>query len=89
MAKLSFIDLAGSEGAWDTAGRGEGLWEGTSINRSLLALRSVVRALAGAKVRLLPAGPRRALALRGPELSGASVSRDRAGRATCRSGTAN
>lgn len=64
VAKLSFIDLAGSEGAWDTAGRGEGLWEGTSINRSLLALRSVVRALAGAKVRLLPAGPRRALALR-------------------------
>ncbi|XP_068068808.1 kinesin-like protein KIF18B [Anomalospiza imberbis] len=50
VVKLSFIDLAGSERAWDTSGRGEGLWEGTSINRSLLALKSVVRALAGAKL---------------------------------------
>ncbi|XP_030821864.1 kinesin-like protein KIF18B [Camarhynchus parvulus] len=49
VAKLSFIDLAGSERAWDTPGRGEGMWEGTSINRSLLAFKSVVRALAGAK----------------------------------------
>ncbi|XP_039556818.1 kinesin-like protein KIF18B, partial [Passer montanus] len=49
VAKLSFIDLAGSERAWETPGRGEGLWEGTSINRSLLAFKSVVRALAGAK----------------------------------------
>lgn len=55
MAKLSFIDLAGSERAWDSPGRGEGLWEGTSINRSLLAFKSVVRALAGAKVRPGPA----------------------------------
>lgn len=57
VAKLSFIDLAGSERACYTPGGGEGLWEDTSINRSLLALGSVVRALAGAKVRRLPAGP--------------------------------
>lgn len=55
VTKLSFIDLAGSERAWDTPARGEGLWEGTSINRSLLALGSADRALAGAKVRTLPA----------------------------------
>lgn len=55
VAKLSFIDLAGSERACTTPGGGEGLWEDTSINRSLLALGSVIRALAGAKVRQLPA----------------------------------
>ncbi|XP_023798369.1 kinesin-like protein KIF18B [Cyanistes caeruleus] len=51
VAKLSFIDLAGSGRAWDTPSRGQGLREATSISRSLLALKSVVRALTGAKGR--------------------------------------
>ncbi|XP_058714258.1 kinesin-like protein KIF18B isoform X3 [Poecile atricapillus] len=51
VAKLSFIDLAGSGRAWDTPSRGQGLREATSISRSLLALKSVVRALTGARGR--------------------------------------
>ena len=38
MAKLSLIDLAGSERATVTANRGERMREGSNINRSLLAL---------------------------------------------------
>ncbi|XP_057241593.1 kinesin-like protein KIF18B [Malurus melanocephalus] len=49
VSKLSFIDLAGSERVGDSQDGGEGLLEGTSINRSLLAFKSVVRALTAAK----------------------------------------
>lgn len=48
---MSLIDLAGSERASNTHARGERLREGASINRSLLALISVLNALADAKVR--------------------------------------
>ncbi|XP_005394615.1 PREDICTED: kinesin-like protein KIF18B [Chinchilla lanigera] len=51
MAKMSLIDLAGSERASSTHARGERLREGANINRSLLALISVLNALADAKGR--------------------------------------
>jgi len=50
MAKLSLIDLAGSERATVTANRGERLREGANINRSLLALGNYINALASNKV---------------------------------------
>ena len=50
MAKLSLIDLAGSERATVTANRGERLREGANINRSLLALGNCINALASNKV---------------------------------------
>ena len=50
MAKLSLIDLAGSERATVTANRGERLREGANINRSLLALENCINALASNKV---------------------------------------
>ena len=50
MAKLSLIDLAGSECATVTANRGERLREGANINRSLLALGNCINALASNKV---------------------------------------
>ncbi|XP_054032986.1 kinesin-like protein KIF18B [Dryobates pubescens] len=49
VAKMSLVDLAGSERAALAKTRGERLREGASINRSLLALLSVIQALAGAK----------------------------------------
>ncbi|XP_050571433.1 kinesin-like protein KIF18B isoform X2 [Cygnus atratus] len=49
MAKMSLIDLAGSERASVTNTRGERLREGANINRSLLALINVINALADAK----------------------------------------
>ncbi|KFO25250.1 Kinesin-like protein KIF18B [Fukomys damarensis] len=51
VAKMSLIDLAGSERASSTHARGERLREGANINRSLLALISVLNALADAKGR--------------------------------------
>ena len=45
MATLSIIDLAGSERASATKNRGERLWEGANINKSLLALGSCINAL--------------------------------------------
>uniref|UniRef100_K7G085 Kinesin-like protein n=1 Tax=Pelodiscus sinensis TaxID=13735 RepID=K7G085_PELSI len=51
MAKMSLIDLAGSERASATNTKGERLREGANINRSLLALINVINALADAKSR--------------------------------------
>lgn len=44
-AKLSLIDLAGSERASKTGNRGVRLHEGANINRSLLALGNCISAL--------------------------------------------
>uniref|UniRef100_A0A8V0ZTS8 Kinesin-like protein n=1 Tax=Gallus gallus TaxID=9031 RepID=A0A8V0ZTS8_CHICK len=49
VAKMSLIDLAGSERASVTNTKGERLREGANINRSLLALINVINALADAK----------------------------------------
>ncbi|NXU50050.1 KI18B protein, partial [Turnix velox] len=49
VAKMSLIDLAGSERASATNTKGERLREGANINRSLLALINVINALADAK----------------------------------------
>lgn len=62
VAKMSLIDLAGSERASVTNAKGERLREGANINRSLLALINVINALADAKVTLFT-WPCRALAL--------------------------
>ncbi|XP_058532268.1 kinesin-like protein KIF18B [Ochotona princeps] len=51
VAKMSLIDLAGSERASNTRAKGERLREGANINRSLLALINVLNALADAKGR--------------------------------------
>ncbi|CAH2318866.1 kinesin KIF18B isoform X2, partial [Pelobates cultripes] len=51
VAKMSLIDLAGSERASTTNAKGERLREGANINRSLLALINVINALADAKSR--------------------------------------
>uniref|UniRef100_A0A8C5MYE6 Kinesin-like protein n=1 Tax=Leptobrachium leishanense TaxID=445787 RepID=A0A8C5MYE6_9ANUR len=51
VAKMSLIDLAGSERASTTHAKGERLREGANINRSLLALINVINALADAKSR--------------------------------------
>ena len=45
MATLSIIDLAGSERASATKNRGDRLFEGANINKSLLALGSCINAL--------------------------------------------
>ena len=45
-AKLSMIDLAGSERATATANKGQRMLEGASINKSLLALGNCINALA-------------------------------------------
>lgn len=74
VAKMSLIDLAGSERASVTNTRGERLREGANINRSLLALINVINALADAKVRLFPAGPHWAMALQGRWIRGGSSS---------------
>ncbi|NXC61535.1 KI18A protein, partial [Aleadryas rufinucha] len=49
IAKMSLIDLAGSERANATNARGARFVEGTNINRSLLALGNVINALADPK----------------------------------------
>ncbi|XP_064602371.1 kinesin-like protein KIF18A [Liolophura sinensis] len=51
MAKLSLIDLAGSERATMTKNMGMRFREGANINRSLLALGNVINALADDKVK--------------------------------------
>ncbi|KAI6049348.1 KIF18B [Marmota monax] len=51
VAKMSLIDLAGSERASSTHAKGERLREGANINRSLLALINVLNALVDAKGR--------------------------------------
>ena len=50
-AKMSLIDLAGSERATVTSNRGARLREGANINKSLLALGNCINALATNKVR--------------------------------------
>lgn len=50
IAKMSLIDLAGSERASATSAKGTRFIEGTNINRSLLALGNVINALADTKV---------------------------------------
>ncbi|XP_068801391.1 kinesin-like protein KIF18A isoform X2 [Struthio camelus] len=49
IAKMSLIDLAGSERASATNAKGARFREGTNINRSLLALGNVINALADPK----------------------------------------
>lgn len=49
-AKMSLIDLAGSERATVTTNRGARLREGANINKSLLALGNCINALASNKV---------------------------------------
>ncbi|NXL58201.1 KI18A protein, partial [Chordeiles acutipennis] len=49
IAKMSLIDLAGSERASVTNAKGDRFREGTNINRSLLALGNVINALADPK----------------------------------------
>ncbi|NXH18452.1 KI18A protein, partial [Bucco capensis] len=49
IAKMSLIDLAGSERASATKAKGARFREGTNINRSLLALGNVINALADPK----------------------------------------
>lgn len=50
VAKMSLIDLAGSERASATNAKGPRLREGANINRSLLALGNVINVLADPKV---------------------------------------
>lgn len=50
LAKMSLIDLAGSERATVTTNRGARFREGANINKSLLALGNCINALAEAKV---------------------------------------
>lgn len=50
VAKISLIDLAGSERATVTTNHGERLREGANINKSLLALGNCINALAENKV---------------------------------------
>ena len=52
VAKMSLIDLAGSERATVTQNRGQRFREGANINRSLLALGNCINALAEGKVRI-------------------------------------
>ncbi|XP_058519227.1 kinesin-like protein KIF18A isoform X3 [Ochotona princeps] len=49
IAKMSLIDLAGSERATATSAKGTRFVEGTNINRSLLALGNVINALTDTK----------------------------------------
>uniref|UniRef100_A0A8I3W1F1 Kinesin-like protein n=1 Tax=Callithrix jacchus TaxID=9483 RepID=A0A8I3W1F1_CALJA len=51
IAKMSLIDLAGSERASTTGAKGTRFVEGTNINRSLLALGNVINALADSKLK--------------------------------------
>ncbi|XP_061614602.1 kinesin-like protein KIF18A isoform X4 [Phyllopteryx taeniolatus] len=51
VAKMSLIDLAGSERASATNAKGQRLREGANINRSLLALGNVINALADPKLK--------------------------------------
>ena len=52
-AKMSLIDLAGSERATVTTNRGMRFREGANINKSLLALGNCINALADNKVYCL------------------------------------
>uniref|UniRef100_A0A671TRL7 Kinesin-like protein n=1 Tax=Sparus aurata TaxID=8175 RepID=A0A671TRL7_SPAAU len=54
IAKMSLIDLAGSERASATNAKGARLREGANINRSLLALGNVINALADPKKTHIP-----------------------------------
>ncbi|XP_027638921.2 kinesin-like protein KIF18B [Falco peregrinus] len=49
VARMSLVDLAGSERSSVTDTKGKWLWEGTNINRSLLALINFINALADGK----------------------------------------
>jgi hypothetical protein len=58
VAKMSLIDLAGSERATVTKNRGPRMREGANINKSLLALGNCINALAENKVGLFEASNR-------------------------------
>lgn len=53
VAKMSLIDLAGSERATVTKNKGVRFREGANINRSLLALGNCINALAEGKVSVI------------------------------------
>ena len=53
VAKMSLIDLAGSERATATTNQGNRFREGANINKSLLALGNCINALAEGKVSLM------------------------------------
>ena len=75
-ARLSMIDLAGSERAYKTDNRGQRLREGRNINRSLLALANCINALADKtkKVSHIPYRDSKLTRLLRDSLSGTSVS---------------
>ena len=58
VAKISLIDLAGSERATVTTNHGERLREGANINKSLLALGNCINALAENKVFVVFTSPK-------------------------------
>ena len=75
-ARLSMIDLAGSERAYKTDNRGERLREGRNINRSLLSLANCINALAdkSKKNQHVPYRDSKLTRLLRDSLSGTSVS---------------
>ena len=75
-ARLSMIDLAGSERAYKTDNRGQRLREGRNINRSLLSLANCINALAdkSKKNQHIPYRDSKLTRLLRDSLSGTSVS---------------
>ena len=75
-ARLSMIDLAGSERAYKTDNTGQRLREGRNINRSLLSLANCINALAdkSKKVSHVPYRDSKLTRLLRDSLSGTSVS---------------
>ena len=75
-ARLSMIDLAGSERAYKTDNTGQRLREGRNINRSLLSLANCINALAdkSKKVSHIPYRDSKLTRLLRDSLSGTSVS---------------
>ena len=76
LAKLSMIDLAGSERAYKTDNTGQRLREGRNINRSLLSLANCINALADKSKRNvhIPYRDSKLTRLLRDSLSGTSVS---------------
>ena len=75
-ARLSMIDLAGSERAYKTDNTGQRLREGRNINRSLLSLANCINALADKSKRIshVPYRDSKLTRLLRDSLSGTSVS---------------
>ena len=75
-ARLSMIDLAGSERAYKTDNTGQRLREGRNINRSLLSLANCINALAdkSKKISHVPYRDSKLTRLLRDSLSGTSVS---------------